>query len=114
MSPLVPPGDDLPVGSLALWRIEITAQQTRPMCRGGKRMVDTGEYIQLERGIKPSFPVGIQLQMIGGGDIEVGHFDLTPGTVQKREQRSSGPMLPHLLAIRRTESLTPEDAFRNV
>jgi len=52
--------------------------------------------------------------MIAGGDIDVGHFDLTPGAVQKREQRSPGPMLPHLLAIRRTEPLPPENAFWNV
>ncbi len=40
LSLLKAPGDDLPVGLLMLWRIEIAAQQTRPSCRDGQRLVD--------------------------------------------------------------------------
>jgi hypothetical protein len=77
----VAPGDDLSVLSFVLWRIEIAAEQSGPICRGSECLVDPSQQIQLEVRIQLATSVGIRLVMIGRSDIDIRYLDLTPGTV---------------------------------
>ena len=82
MSLEVAPGDDLSVLALVLRRIEVATEQPGSMDRGSECLVDASTQIQLEVGIQLPTSIGILLEMIGGGDIDVRHFDFSPRTIQ--------------------------------
>ena len=82
MSLVVAPGDDLSALALVLRRIEVATEQPRPMGRGSESLVDASAQIQLDVRIELPTSIGILFKMIGGGDIDVRHFDVSPRTIQ--------------------------------
>ncbi len=82
MSLDVAPGDDLSVLVLVLRCIEVATEQSWPMGRGSKCLVDASTQIQLEVRIQLPHSIGILFEMIAGRDVDVRHFDVSPGTIQ--------------------------------
>ena len=114
MSLVVAPGDDLSALALVLRRIEVATKQSGPMGRGSECLVDASTQIQLEVRIQLPTSIGILFEMIGGGDIDVRHFDFAPRTVQQREECAPCPVLPQFLSVGCVVPLTPKDAIRHI
>ena len=99
MSLVVAPGDDLSALALVLRRIEVPTKQSGPMGWGSECLVDASTQIQLEVRIELPTSIGILFEMIGGGDIDVRHFDFAPRTVQQREECTPCPVLPQFFSV---------------
>lgn len=79
---VVAPGDDLSVLMLVLRRIEVATEQPGPMGLNSECLVDASTQIQLQVGIQLPHSIGILFEMIAGRDVDVRHFDVSPGTIQ--------------------------------